>query len=687
MGSRCCVAIVLAFLTLASGSADAAVRYVDGGCATSGSGAQLACGTSGPFRTVNEGIDVTQPGDTLNVRGAHDGFDGVYFEQVNLTNDSSLGGRGLACTASQRCTIQGCPSGTCPTTEVPTIRAMRRRDDWTDRGGGVFSRAMEVTPEVASDGDQDNTRTADPLMVMQGTAHPFAMLGYAGDNVTAPTEGHWSFHPASRQLYVNPTGAPHPRDAVQVPHYSYGLLAQRPTAYVTLRNLAVEGPRLIGMQLTGQTGTPLAGMIVSDVRIGYFPRHGLRTTTAVPGITIERVTVEYGCRGISWALDSGDGCFGLRLFSIHGGTVRGNAVRHLGATGQMRHSNPSAMPWPCDWCDPPWNSGSHTYASTTGVGINVKQTEGALVEDNVAEDLSFGAIYIDTTRESTIRGNRTLRSAWGIQQSNYTPSPGFEESYDDLYQDNCVQQVENCALRVEASPNRPAGTPLATIERTTVVQPRSESWMCVSAGDGITLTANMEGSTCPGVTSTTSTVPTGGTTTSTLFPRARRERYLGGSKLILQDRPEHPAARRFFAQSRDSTQLVLADDGDPAPLLASGATLRVIGTGGDWFDETYPLGATGWKPIDPRNPRAGIRYRSATGPITTLVFRANSMLRIVGRGAGLTHPLDTEPEAIQVELRFGDFDYCLEFGGSVQRHKAGRRLVRKGAVRPFGCPD
>jgi hypothetical protein len=678
--------LAAACIALAVAPAPAAVYVVDGACATSGAGTSLACGASGPFRTVNEGLEAMQSGDTLNVRGAHDGFDGVYFEQMNLTNTSSLGGRALACTASERCTIQGCPAGTCPADEVPIIRGMRRRDDWTDEGGGVFSRVMELTPELASSGDENNARSGDPIMVMEGSADPFTMLGYAGDDVTAPADGHWSFHPASRRLYVNPTGGAHPRDVMQLPHYSYGLLAERPTANVTIRNLAFEGTRLIGMQLTGQPLTPVSGMIVSDVRIGYFPRHGLRTTVAVPDITIERVTVEHGCRGMSWALDTGDGCFGLRLFSIHGGIVRGNVVRHMGATGEMRYSNPAAMPWPCAWCDAPWNVRSHTYASSTGVGINVKQTENALVEDNVVEDLSFGAIYVDTTRTSTIRRNRTMRTAWGIRQSNYTPAPGFEESYDDLYQDNCVERSEGCAVSVEASPNRPAGVPLATIERTTVVQPQDATWMCASAGDGVTLSENEEAAACPAVSPTTTSVPPGGTTTTTLFPRARRERYLGGDRLVLRDRPDHPNARRFLLQSRDPTELVLGDDGDPAPLLASGATLRVIGIGGDGFDQSYPLEAGGWRPLDARNPRAGIRYRSTTGPITALVFRANAVLRIVGRGPGLTQPITPEPESIQVELRFGDFDYCLEFGGSIQRYAPGRRVVRKGAVRPLGCP-
>lgn len=66
--------------------ADAATYYVDGNCPNSGSGSSLSCGSSGPKRTITEGLALlTSPGDVLNVRGihaAHNGetadFDGRY---------------------------------------------------------------------------------------------------------------------------------------------------------------------------------------------------------------------------------------------------------------------------------------------------------------------------------------------------------------------------------------------------------------------------------------------------------------------------------------------------------------------------------------------------------------------------------------------------------------------------------
>lgn len=140
-------------------------------------------------------------------------------------------------------------------------------------------------------------------------------------------------------------------------------------------------------------------------------------------------------------------------------------------------------------------------------------------------------------------------------------------------------------------------------------------------------------------------------------------------------------------QSHDATELIVGDGGDPAPLLAAGGLLRVIAVGGDGFHEAYPLDAEHWAPIDERNPRVGVRYRNPAGPITSIVFRANTKLRIAGRGIHLGQSLGVEPELIQLVLDLGEYQYCFEFGGSVKQFATGRRLVRKSALRPLACPD
>lgn len=73
----------------------AATYYVDGDttCAA-GNGTSITCGANGPKRTIAEGIALMSPagGDTLNVRGAHGSFNGVYRDlggEVNLKNKMS----------------------------------------------------------------------------------------------------------------------------------------------------------------------------------------------------------------------------------------------------------------------------------------------------------------------------------------------------------------------------------------------------------------------------------------------------------------------------------------------------------------------------------------------------------------------------------------------------------------------
>src|SRR5262245_16394110 len=95
-------------LALTATVARATVHLVDGACTTSGTGTSLSCGASGPFRTLAEGVLALAPGDTLNVRGAHGSFSGIYFEELTLRNGSALPGKAIACTASQPCVIQGC---------------------------------------------------------------------------------------------------------------------------------------------------------------------------------------------------------------------------------------------------------------------------------------------------------------------------------------------------------------------------------------------------------------------------------------------------------------------------------------------------------------------------------------------------------------------------------------------------
>ena len=54
------VAVVVAVLVVGATGAGAVTRFVDGACATSGTGTSLTCGATGPFRTIAEGTAVNR---------------------------------------------------------------------------------------------------------------------------------------------------------------------------------------------------------------------------------------------------------------------------------------------------------------------------------------------------------------------------------------------------------------------------------------------------------------------------------------------------------------------------------------------------------------------------------------------------------------------------------------------------
>src|SRR5688572_2711959 len=125
------VFILALFLLFLVSPASAVVRFVDGACLTSGTGATLTCGATGPFRTIAEGIAAILAGDRVNVRGAHDSFNGIYFEQLafgdGFPGGVGIGGDNVDCASSQ-CVLTGCRvADGCPANEVPTVRGMTTR--------------------------------------------------------------------------------------------------------------------------------------------------------------------------------------------------------------------------------------------------------------------------------------------------------------------------------------------------------------------------------------------------------------------------------------------------------------------------------------------------------------------------------------------------------------------------------
>ena len=512
-----------ASLMLGATAATAAVRFVDGACPTSGSGASITCGASGPFRTIAEGVLAMQPGDRLNVRGVHAGFDGIYFEPLELRNGGPLPGKALSCTATARCVIQGCRVPDCPADELPTIRGMSRRP-WNNLGGGVYGRTMEGSPnpDEAPPAERDNF---DPGHVLQGTGYPLTHLGYAGDDVAAPADGKWSYFPASHEVRVNPIGTADPVATVYVPHFGTTLNIASPSAYVTIAYMNFEGPRQKTFELQG------TGLTLSHVRGSYWTQHGMHSSGAggVPGLLVEDSIIEYGGRGRSWAPSGSDGAFGVRLFKANGGVMRRNIVRHTGSSGAIRLSCGSTCTnaWKCETCDAPWNSRTHTHISIAGVGYQLKQTDGFRFEGNLAEDIGTVGMEYDVSRHVTGTGNTIRRAGYGFHFFNYTPAPGYTYTCNADFIDNTIEDSGSevfstgasnprCSLNVEGLTNLHADcTYVAHVNNNKIVRPRTQA-ICGTSSPLVAVSNNVitTGGSTTSTTTSTSTTNTASSSTS-----------------------------------------------------------------------------------------------------------------------------------------------------------------------------
>jgi hypothetical protein len=175
---------------------------------------------------------------------------------------------------------------------------------------------------------------------------------------------------------------------------------------------------------------------------------------------------------------------------------------------------------------------------------------------------------------------------------------------------------------------------------------------------------------------TTSTTAAATTTTSTTLPVVFDP--LAGAKLVLTDDAAKPAKRSLLAVSTDAEALTPAGADPTAALLQDGATLRVVADGGDGFDTTYALPATGWKPLRAKKPALGARFTAEAGPVTSVVLKWGRQLAVKGRGPGLGHSLATEPDRVRLLLTLGAERRCIAFGGE-GRFTPGKKLTRKRA--------
>jgi hypothetical protein len=145
-------------------------------------------------------------------------------------------------------------------------------------------------------------------------------------------------------------------------------------------------------------------------------------------------------------------------------------------------------------------------------------------------------------------------------------------------------------------------------------------------------------------------------------------------------------ARLAIASAKDRA-LTLGRGPDSAddPTQHGGRLVVASADGADAFTTVYPLeAATGsWSAVRRRGAVVGYAFRSG-GPIATVDIRSGKTLEVTGRGAGLGHDLDADPNPVTVGLVIGEHAYCLQFGGKTS-FTAGKRYQAKNAPAPAAC--
>jgi len=192
---------------------------------------------------------------------------------------------------------------------------------------------------------------------------------------------------------------------------------------------------------------------------------------------------------------------------------------------------------------------------------------------------------------------------------------------------------------------------------------------------GLAVTAGAE---CPPPFVTTTTTSTSSSTTTTTLPNER----LAGTKLVLKDRIGKPSKRRLLVLAKGSPLPLGGGSGSADDPTLHGASLRMVASSGS-FDVTYPLD-DGWRLLRKTGQTRGYKRRGR-GPIRKVVVKADTLLRIAGRGAALEHSLLTDPGTVAVELRLGAHFWCLEFGGTA-RTRSSKSLILEDAAPATFCP-
>lgn len=197
-----------------------------------------------------------------------------------------------------------------------------------------------------------------------------------------------------------------------------------------------------------------------------------------------------------------------------------------------------------------------------------------------------------------------------------------------------------------------------------------------------TSSSSTTSSTSTSTSVTTTTVSSTTSTTTTTLPAGCE--LLTGKKLLLKSKTGKEKQRGIGLLSQDPDITLGAGNGSGDDPVTYGGTLRVLATGGDGFDDTYELPSDRWSYVKKRGAGKGYKMRP-TRPFKSVTIQPGKRVKVVAKGLGLGHTLETAPDVVDVVLTLGEHCYCMRFGGDVT-FKADKKRLAKDAEAPAACP-
>lgn len=179
---------------------------------------------------------------------------------------------------------------------------------------------------------------------------------------------------------------------------------------------------------------------------------------------------------------------------------------------------------------------------------------------------------------------------------------------------------------------------------------------------------------------TTTTSSTSTTTTSTSLPA-----LLSGKTLKLSVKVGDDSKKKLTVQSKDPATDLGGGNGSADDPVLHGATLRIVsGSAAGAFDTTYQLMGS-WSYIGKVGQNKGYKWKSKLATITAVMVKPGKLAKATGKGAGLGHDLDDDPNPVGAVLTLGGRTSCMSFGG-VTKFVVNKSFSAKDAPTPGACP-